>query len=153
MAEPAALASYLGLGAALRAAGVIVGTGQQLTFARALAATGTADVTDVYWSGRACLVSRYADIATFDRVRTGREVIPPDPGLSHAANLLWMLHGQEPPPEDADVLDTTFVLYISKDGPALMHAGTGAWLWRADSLKGKKPPAPGKAANSSCGCR
>jgi len=50
-------------------------------------------------------------IATFDRVRTGREVIPPDPGLSHAANFLWMLHGQEPDPEDADVLDTTFVLY------------------------------------------
>jgi len=50
-------------------------------------------------------------IATFDRVRTGREVIPPNPGLSHAANFLWMLHGQEPDPEDADTLDTTFVLY------------------------------------------
>ena len=45
------------------------------------------------------------------------------------------------------ISDTTFVLYISKDGPALMHAGTGAWLWRADSLKGKKPPAPGKAVS------
>ena len=43
--------------------------------------------------------------------------------------------------------DSTFVLYISKDGPVLVHAGTGAWLWRADSLKGKKPPAPGKAVS------
>jgi citrate synthase len=50
-------------------------------------------------------------IATYDRLRTGREVIPPNPNLSHAANFLWMLHGEEPEPEDAKVLDTTFVLY------------------------------------------
>ena len=50
-------------------------------------------------------------IATFDRLRTGREVIPPHPDLSHAANFLWMLHGEEPDPADARVLDTTFVLY------------------------------------------
>ncbi|MEP6759196.1 MAG: citrate/2-methylcitrate synthase [Actinomycetota bacterium] len=50
-------------------------------------------------------------IATFDRLRTGREVIPPHPNLSHAANFLWMLHGEEPDPQDARVLDTTFVLY------------------------------------------
>lgn len=41
------------------------------------------------------------------------------------------------------VSDSTFVLYISKDGPVLVHVRTGAWLWRADSLQGKKPPAPG----------
>jgi len=50
-------------------------------------------------------------IAVFDRLRTGREVIPPNPELSHAGNLLWMLHGVEPDPDDAKVLDTTFVLY------------------------------------------
>jgi len=50
-------------------------------------------------------------IATFHRVRTGQEVVPPNPSLSHAANFLWMLHGEEPDPQDADVLDTTFVLY------------------------------------------
>src|SRR4030095_1511930 len=32
-------------------------------------------------------------ITTFDRLRTGREVIPPHPSLSHAANFLWLLHG------------------------------------------------------------
>ena len=41
------------------------------------------------------------------------------------------------------VSDSTFILYISKDGPVLVHARTGEWLWRADSLQGKKPPAPG----------
>jgi citrate synthase len=50
-------------------------------------------------------------IATYDRLRTGKEVIPPNPRLGHAANLLWMLNGEEPDPEDARVLDTTFVLY------------------------------------------
>jgi citrate synthase len=50
-------------------------------------------------------------IAMYDRLRTGREVIPSNPRLGHAANLLWMLHGEEPDPEDARVLDTTFVLY------------------------------------------
>jgi citrate synthase len=50
-------------------------------------------------------------IATYHRVRTGQEVIPPHPTLSHAANFLWMLHGEEPDPVDADALDTTFTLY------------------------------------------
>jgi 2-methylcitrate synthase len=50
-------------------------------------------------------------IATFDRLRTGREVVPPNPSLGHAANFLWILHGTEPDPEDAAVLDTTFTLY------------------------------------------
>ena len=50
-------------------------------------------------------------IAVFDRLRTGREMIPPNPELTHAGNLLWMLHGVEPEPDDAKVLDTTFVLY------------------------------------------
>jgi citrate synthase len=50
-------------------------------------------------------------IAVFDRLRTGQDVVPPNPALSHAGNFLWMLHGEEPDPEDAKVLDTTFVLY------------------------------------------
>jgi 2-methylcitrate synthase len=50
-------------------------------------------------------------IATFHRVRTGQEVVPPTTNLGHAANFLWMLHGAEPDPADAAVLDTTFVLY------------------------------------------
>ena len=40
-------------------------------------------------------------IATYHRLRTGQEIIPPNPALSHAANFLWMLHGEEPDPEDA----------------------------------------------------
>jgi citrate synthase len=50
-------------------------------------------------------------IATYHRVRTGQEAIPPHPTLSHAANFLWMLHGQMPDPADAEALGTTFTLY------------------------------------------
>ena len=39
------------------------------------------------------------------------------------------------------VSDTTFLLYVSEDGPVLVHANTGAFLWRAEGPKGKRPPA------------
>jgi len=39
------------------------------------------------------------------------------------------------------VSDSLFILYISEDGPALVHAGTGEWLWRAEGLRGNEPPA------------
>ncbi|MBI3647664.1 MAG: citrate synthase [Actinobacteria bacterium] len=50
-------------------------------------------------------------IASYHRLRTGQEVVPPSTKLPHAANFLWMLLGTEPDPEDAAALDTTFVLY------------------------------------------
>jgi citrate synthase len=50
-------------------------------------------------------------LAMYHRLRTGQEIVPPNPKLGHAANFLYMLTGVEPSQEDADVLDTTFVLY------------------------------------------
>lgn len=50
-------------------------------------------------------------IAAYHRLRTANPVVAPDPNLGHAANFLHMLHGGAPDPEDAKVLDTTFVLY------------------------------------------
>lgn len=50
-------------------------------------------------------------IAAYHRLRTGQEVIPPNPKLPHAANFLWMLLGEEPGHDDADALDTTMILY------------------------------------------
>jgi citrate synthase len=61
-------------------------------------------------------------IAYYHRMRTGQEVIPPNPKLPHTANFLWMLLGDEPSAEDADALDTTFVLY----GDHTMNASTFA---------------------------
>jgi len=50
-------------------------------------------------------------IATYHRLRTGMEMVTPNPALPHAADFLWMLHGTDPDPEDARVLDVMFVLY------------------------------------------
>ncbi|MGH2636788.1 MAG: citrate/2-methylcitrate synthase [Actinomycetota bacterium] len=50
-------------------------------------------------------------LAMYHRLRTGQEVVPPNPKLPHAANFLYMLTGVEPSQEDADVLDSTFILY------------------------------------------
>jgi citrate synthase len=50
-------------------------------------------------------------ISTYHRLRTGLELVSPNPSLPHAADFLWMLHGKEPDPEDVRVLDTLFVLY------------------------------------------
>lgn len=52
-----------------------------------------------------------AMIAYYERMRTGREFVPPHPKLPHAANFLYMLSGDEPDHDDADALDTTFILY------------------------------------------
>ena len=50
-------------------------------------------------------------IATYHRLRTGLPLVPADPKLPHAADFLWMLHGEPPTDEDARLLDTTLVLY------------------------------------------
>jgi citrate synthase len=50
-------------------------------------------------------------IAAYHRLRTGQDVLPPNPKFPHAANFLWMLLGEEPDLEDADALDTTLILY------------------------------------------
>ncbi len=39
------------------------------------------------------------------------------------------------------VTDSTFLLYVSEDGPVLVNANSGAFLWRASTLAGKRPPA------------
>jgi len=50
-------------------------------------------------------------LALYHRMRTGQEIVPPNTKLPHAANFLHMLLGLEPSQEDAEVIDTTFVLY------------------------------------------
>jgi 2-methylcitrate synthase len=50
-------------------------------------------------------------LAMYHRMRTGQELVPPNPKLPHAANFLHMLLGLEVSQEDAEAIDTTFVLY------------------------------------------
>ena len=58
------------------------------------------------------LIAKTASLlTTYHRLRTGLEIVAPNPALGHAADFLWMLHGAEPDADDVRVLDTTFVLY------------------------------------------
>jgi uncharacterized protein with von Willebrand factor type A (vWA) domain len=52
----------------LRAAGLTVGTGDVLTFCSAMMPLDPSDLVDLYWAGRATLISRRDDIAVYDRV-------------------------------------------------------------------------------------
>ncbi|HKN40179.1 MAG TPA: VWA domain-containing protein, partial [Acidimicrobiia bacterium] len=56
-----------GFGRALRQEGVVVGSGQVLTFCTAAARLDPTDLTDLYWGGRACLVTRHVDLPIYDR--------------------------------------------------------------------------------------
>jgi hypothetical protein len=64
----ALVAALTGFGDELHRAGVPVGAGQAIAFARAMSRLDPADRHDLYWAGRACLVSRQEDIATYDAV-------------------------------------------------------------------------------------
>lgn len=49
-------------------------------------------------------------IAAWDRLRQGREPLPPDPALGHAANFLYMLQGKRPTDAATRALNTYMVL-------------------------------------------
>ena len=52
-----------------------------------------------------------AAVAAWHRIRQGLDPLPPDDGLSHAANFLWQLQGEKPDPEMAKDLDTCLILH------------------------------------------
>ncbi|RMH31279.1 MAG: citrate synthase [Planctomycetota bacterium] len=45
----------------------------------------------------------------------GKDFIAPDPNLSHAGNLLWMMTGEKPSAEDEKVMDVSLILYAEHD--------------------------------------
>jgi uncharacterized protein with von Willebrand factor type A (vWA) domain len=65
--DESALAGVLvGFGRALRVAGVSVGTGDVISYCSAAGLLDPADLVDLYWAGRATLVSRKDDIPGYD---------------------------------------------------------------------------------------
>src|ERR1700759_1507267 len=68
-AMPDALHRLVAFARELRAAGFKPGTGAVADFARATALLGA---TELYWAGRATLVSRADELAVCDRVFAGR---------------------------------------------------------------------------------
>jgi hypothetical protein len=95
----------VGFGHALRKEGVAVGSGQVLTFYQAAAHLNPTDLTDLYWGGRACLITRQIDLPVYDRVfrsyflgmeGTLREFLKVKAQLSpEAESVLDLLQGEE----------------------------------------------------------
>ncbi len=50
-------------------------------------------------------------VATWARIREGKEPVAPRQDLSHAANFLYMLTGEEPDPEIARLFDVCLILH------------------------------------------
>jgi citrate synthase len=54
-------------------------------------------------------------VAIYDRLRKGKEIVPPDRSLSHAANFLWMLNGEKPSETATRTLDIALVLHADHE--------------------------------------
>jgi uncharacterized protein with von Willebrand factor type A (vWA) domain len=66
--DPAYVRSLVGFARELRGAGVPVGSGDVLTYCAAMGPLNPADLLDLYWAGRAALVTRHDQIPVYDRV-------------------------------------------------------------------------------------
>ncbi|OLC56019.1 MAG: citrate synthase [Acidobacteria bacterium 13_1_40CM_4_69_4] len=51
-------------------------------------------------------------VTAHERLRKGKDPIPPDPGLDHCANYLYMLHGRKPEALSARALDVAMILQM-----------------------------------------
>jgi citrate synthase len=54
-------------------------------------------------------------VAAYDRIRKGKNVVEPDPSLSHAANFLLMLNGEKPSPTAEKALDIALILHADHE--------------------------------------
>ena len=50
-------------------------------------------------------------VAAIGRFRDGKDFVPPRADLSHGANFLYMLHGEEPDEFDAKIMDDSLILH------------------------------------------
>jgi len=50
-------------------------------------------------------------VASWQRIRNGRDIVDPDSSLSHAANFLYMLSGEKPDPETEKIFDICLILH------------------------------------------
>jgi len=71
-------------------------------------------------------------VAAHYRIRKGHEPMRPNPDLGHAANFLYMLHGEAPDPEDARLIDKDLVLHAEHGSNASTFAARVAASTRAD---------------------
>jgi citrate synthase len=71
-------------------------------------------------------------VGAWHRIRTGRAPVPPRPGGSHAAYVLWLLEGREPTAEVARVMDVALTLHADHEFNASTFAARVAVATLAD---------------------
>jgi citrate synthase len=54
-------------------------------------------------------------VACFDRIRKGKNLLDSDPHLSHAANFLWVLNGENPSDTATRALDVALILHADHE--------------------------------------
>ncbi|MFZ0394547.1 MAG: citrate synthase [Terracidiphilus sp.] len=54
-------------------------------------------------------------VAIYDRIRKGKEIVPPNRTLSHAGNFLWMLRGEKPSATATRTLDIALILHADHE--------------------------------------
>ncbi len=54
-------------------------------------------------------------VAAWRRIREGQQAVPPDPGLSHAADFLRMMTGRSPDPISTEAMDAVLVLHAEHE--------------------------------------
>jgi uncharacterized protein len=101
----------VGFARELRPAGLTVGTGDVLTYFAAMTPLDPTDLVDLYWAGRATLVSRHEDGRVYDRVfrryflgedgPAGHQLMLNADSVAEAEATLVM-PGTEPDPEEND---------------------------------------------------
>jgi len=94
-------------------------------------------------------------VAAHEHIRNGREPVPPDMDLDHAANFLYMLKGQRPSPDAARLMDMDMILHAEHGSnassfAARVVAGTEADLHGAitAAVAALSGPAHGGAAEN-----
>jgi uncharacterized protein with von Willebrand factor type A (vWA) domain len=101
MSDEAPFVSVLvGFAHALRRAGLVVGSGDLLTYCAAMAPLDPADLLDLYWAGRVTLVTRNGDIAIYDQVFRAYFLAAGDP-----VRDLLMINAQVTAQAEGAVLD------------------------------------------------
>jgi citrate synthase len=92
-------------------------------------------------------------VAAHARSREGLDPVPADTGLTHAANLLWMLEGKKPSPQAVELIDRDLILHAEHGSNASSFAarvviGTEANLHAAitAAIAALSGPAHGGAA-------
>jgi uncharacterized protein with von Willebrand factor type A (vWA) domain len=120
--------------AALRTAGLAVGTGDVLAYATAMSTLDPTDLIDLYWAGRTTLVTRRDSIAAYDRVfrqfflnaaSPVRDVLTLRAHLTAETQAVLDVPATDPSSGEGDPEEATLGLMAS-DAEALRHKSFAA---------------------------